>query len=144
MGHRFQYQIGADFQVDPAKAAVFRDGQEVQVRYQTFQVLLYLLERRGQVVAKEELFTSIWHGKAVSDDTIAQSIAEIRRLFRDTARSPRFIRTIPRAGYVFVAPVEVAWRATARTAPHREAVPSDRVAHRWWGNGPALLGLEKW
>lgn len=138
MGSRFQYQIGAEFRVDPAAAAFFRAGREVHVRYKTFQVLLYLLDRRGQLVTKDDLFSSVWRGTAVTDDTITQSITELRRLLGDSARVPRFIRTIPRAGYLFIGPVEV---VTPSQSDAPAPVATGTPAHRWWGAVPTLITI---
>ena len=142
MGSRFQYQIGDDFRVDPANAAFFRAGREVHVRYKTFQVLLYLLDRRGQLVTHDDLCSSIWRGTAVSDETIAQSLVELRRLFRDTARTPRFIKTIPHGGYLFVGPVAVSTPRGFDPAPAAAGpAPSAAAVHRWWDAVPALIVL---
>jgi tetratricopeptide (TPR) repeat protein/DNA-binding winged helix-turn-helix (wHTH) protein len=70
------------------------------------KVLIYLLEQRQRVVTKEELFEHIWPDVAVTDNVVEHCLAEIRKALGDNSRQPRFIKTIPRAGYRFIAPVE--------------------------------------
>ena len=69
-------------------------------------MLLYLVEHRDRVVNKEELIENIWQGVAVTDNGLMQCITDIRRALGDDSRQPRFIKTVPRRGYRFIAPVE--------------------------------------
>jgi len=68
-------------------------------------VLVYILERRDRIVGKEELIENFWNDTAVTDNAVVQCIAEIRRALGDDPRGPRFIKTIPKVGYRFVATV---------------------------------------
>lgn len=95
-----------DVEVDATRACLKRDGQEQHLRPQTFQVLLYLIEHRERGVTKEELIRGIWQGMAVTDDALVQCIMEIRRALGDDSRHPRFVKTIPKFGYSFIAPVK--------------------------------------
>src|SRR4030095_2649397 len=96
----------ADIEFDPARNCLRRAGQEQVLRQKSQQVLLYLIEHRERSVSKEELLQKVWEGTAVTDDALVQIIVELRRLLGDDARQPRFIRTIPKAGYHFIGPVE--------------------------------------
>ncbi|HSK70720.1 MAG TPA: tetratricopeptide repeat protein, partial [Pyrinomonadaceae bacterium] len=93
-------------EVDPSQGCLRRLGQEQRLRQQTFQVLLYLLEQRERLVTKEEIFEKVWQGTAVTDNALVQSIREIRTILEDDPRHPRFIETVPKAGYRFIVPVE--------------------------------------
>jgi DNA-binding winged helix-turn-helix (wHTH) protein len=88
------------------RASVVRAGEEVHLRAKAFLVLLFLVEHRDRVVAKEELFERLWPGSTVVDATLVGCIQEIRKALRDQASASRFIKTVPRLGYCFVAPVE--------------------------------------
>jgi tetratricopeptide (TPR) repeat protein len=94
-----------DIEIDPARACVKRGGQEQHLRQQTFHVLLYLIERRERVVTKEELLETIWHDTAVTDNALVQCIADIRKALGDDPRNPRFIKTAPKVGYIFIGTV---------------------------------------
>jgi tetratricopeptide (TPR) repeat protein/DNA-binding winged helix-turn-helix (wHTH) protein len=96
-----------EFEVDPDRCCFLREGKELHLRQQTFQVLLYLLERRERLVTKEELIDHVWLGAAVTDDALVQCIVDLRKVFCDDPRHPRFIKTIPKAGYRLIAEVEV-------------------------------------
>jgi len=93
-------------EIDAAQVCLRREGKEQHLRSRAFQVLLYLLEARDRVVTKNELIDRIWPDTSVTDNTLEQCLAEIRRVLGDNSRQPRFIKTIPRAGYRFIGAVE--------------------------------------
>ena len=99
------YRFG-DVEVDPSRGVVKRADRELALRQQTFQVLLYLLERRERLVTKEELAESVWRGAAVTDNALVQCVSDIRRALGDDSRRPLFIKTFPKVGYRFTGPVE--------------------------------------
>lgn len=97
----------ADLEIDPSLAALRRGDETIHLRPKTFQVLLYLIERRDRLVTKEELIENLWDGVAVTDDTVVQCIADLRRHLGDDPRHPQWIKTVPRLGYHFIGDVEV-------------------------------------
>ncbi len=99
------YRIG-DIEVDPDLCCVRRDGEEQRLRRQTFQVLLYLLDQRQRLVTKEEIFERVWQNAPVTDDALVQCVVDLRKALGDDPRHPRFIKTVPKAGYCFIAEVE--------------------------------------
>ena len=133
------YRLGPDLEVEPSRSSVRRAGEEVFLRAKTFHVLLYLLEHQGQLVTKDDLFSAIWPDVIVTDDVIAQSIVSIRKVLGDDARSPRFVRTVARTGYIFIAPVSVVTRprrieaADAGAETEVEKAPAAREVHQWLG-----------
>lgn len=94
----------AGIEIDPERECVRVGGVEQRLRPKTFEVLLYLIENRGRAVPKSELFQAVWSGAAVTEDTLVQSIVEIRKALGDDPRAPQFIQTIPRVGYRIIAP----------------------------------------
>jgi DNA-binding winged helix-turn-helix (wHTH) protein/TolB-like protein/Flp pilus assembly protein TadD len=93
-------------EVDPSHGCLRRNGVELPVRQKSIQALLFLLEQRHRLVTKEELIEHVWQGMAVSDDALVQLIKEIRQSLGDDPRQPRFIKTVPKAGYRFIASVD--------------------------------------
>jgi TolB-like protein/DNA-binding winged helix-turn-helix (wHTH) protein/Tfp pilus assembly protein PilF len=89
--------------LDFDRGSLLLDGSEMTLRPKTFAVLSYLVENSGRLVSKEELFAAVWPNLAVTDDTLVQSIGELRRALGNDG--PRLIRTIPRRGYRFDAAV---------------------------------------
>jgi DNA-binding winged helix-turn-helix (wHTH) protein len=138
-----------DVEIDPGCATVLRRGREVALRAKAFLVLLYLLQQRHRVVSKEELFDRIWPDTSVTDATLAGCIQEVRKALGDDAKVPRFIKTLPKLGYRFVAPVaEVEAGAPATDRPSvAETVPAPKW--RWTravvaGLSVALLAVAFW
>jgi adenylate cyclase len=107
------------FILDLDRGSLLLDGNEIALRPKTFAVLRYLSENYARLVSKDELFAAVWPNLAVTDDTLVQSIGELRRALGDDG--PRLIRTVPRRGYRFDSDVSVV------VAPSRslaEASPS--------------------
>ena len=98
------------FEIDPESGEVSREGRVVPLQEQPFRVLMVLLERAGRVVTREELRDRVWpQGTFVGfDEGLNTAIRKLRILFGDSAESPRYIETIPRRGYRFIAPVSSA------------------------------------
>jgi DNA-binding winged helix-turn-helix (wHTH) protein len=71
-------------------------------------VLRLLVTRPGQVVTKDELFQVVWPQTVVSDDALTSCIQELRQALREDARNPRYIETVHRRGYRFLAPISTA------------------------------------
>src|SRR5579884_593400 len=97
--------FSGDVEIDANRVVIRRAGAECSLRPKTFRLLLYLLEHRDRLVPKEELIQELWPDTAVSDGALAQCIADLRRTLEEDSRNPRFIRTAPRLGYQFIAPV---------------------------------------
>lgn len=93
-------------EIDASRLSVQRDGAERHLRPQPFQVLVYLIEQRERVVPKRELMDQVWGETSVGDNALEQCLAEIRKVLGDDSRQPRFIKTVPRAGYRFIGRVE--------------------------------------
>ena len=81
-----------------------RDGAEVRLTPKSLAVLWLLADRAGRVVSKDDLFETVWADTAVTDSALATCIQEIRHALDDDPRQPRFVETIHRRGYRFVAP----------------------------------------
>ena len=73
------------------------------VHPKAMDVLVALAVRKGEVVSKQELLDTVWAGVHVGEDVLSTAIWELRRALEDDARTPRFIRTVPRRGYGLVA-----------------------------------------
>src|SRR5215470_3861427 len=133
-------------EIDSLLGCVRRGGQEYYLRQQCFQVLLYILEQRERLVSKDELIENFWHDTAVTDNAVVQCVAEIRRALGDDPRDPRFIKTIPKAGYRFIAPVI---REPAAAEPVKDPsaaaiidIPGrSQGLHRWTALGLAALAV---
>ena len=95
--------------LDPANGTLTRDSVRVRVQDQPFQLLLLLVERAGQVVSREEIRNRLWPQNTFVefDKSLGVAVLKVREALGDDASNPRFIETIPRRGYRFIAPVKV-------------------------------------
>jgi TolB-like protein/DNA-binding winged helix-turn-helix (wHTH) protein/Tfp pilus assembly protein PilF len=101
--------------VQPSLNTVSRNGTPMRLTLKAMEVLVCLAEHAGESVPKEELLQIVWRETFVTDDVLVGSISELRRVFEDDAREPRFIQTIPKRGYRLIAAVEPATAALSST-----------------------------
>jgi DNA-binding winged helix-turn-helix (wHTH) protein len=113
------------FEVDVRAGELRKSGVKIKVHTQPFEVLTALLLRQGQVVTREELHQKLWAQDTFVDfeQGLNKAINKLRDALGDDADSPRFIETLPRRGYRFVAPVTFPLRASAENPAHVETVP---------------------
>jgi len=109
-----------DVEIDPSLGCLKRGGLEQHLRQQSFHLLLYMIERRQRLISKEELIDNFWQGAAVTDNAVVQCIKEIRKVLGDDPHEPRFIRTIHKIGYRFIAVVAEDQLATEAGRPSPE------------------------
>jgi TolB-like protein/DNA-binding winged helix-turn-helix (wHTH) protein/Flp pilus assembly protein TadD len=94
-----------DVDVDCATLRVKKGNGARKITPRAFEVLVYLLEHRGRIVEKQELFDEVWKERFVTDNALTRIIKEIRQVIGDDASAPRYIETIPKRGYCFSAEV---------------------------------------
>ena len=96
------------FEVDLEGGELRRSGLKVPIQDQPFQVLTLLLARPGQVVTRDEVREKLWPGDTFVefDRSLNTAVAKLREALGDSADNPRFVETIPRRGYRFLAPVQ--------------------------------------
>jgi Tol biopolymer transport system component/DNA-binding winged helix-turn-helix (wHTH) protein len=97
------------FEADLGTGELWKAGHRVKLQSQPFKVLAALLEKPGAVVTREELQTRLWGKDAVGDfdQSLGTAVNKIRDALGDTADNPRFVETLARRGYRFIAPVSV-------------------------------------
>jgi len=97
-------RIGA-WCVNPASGQISRQGKIITLEARTMRLLLCLAERAGEIVSMEELLNQVWSGVIVTQDSVYQAVASLRRQLGDDAKEPAYIATVPRLGYRMVAAV---------------------------------------
>src|SRR5262249_54195503 len=95
------------FEVDVNAGELRKQGKRVKLQDQPFRVLAVLLQRPGDVVTREELRSQIWQQDTFVDfdNSLNTAINKLREALGDSADNPRFIETLPRRGYRFIAPL---------------------------------------
>jgi TolB-like protein/DNA-binding winged helix-turn-helix (wHTH) protein/Flp pilus assembly protein TadD len=112
------FRFGEDLELDRFTGRLSRTGLVLRLERIPTEVLLFLIEQRGELVTREQIVERIW-GKDVffdTDNSINGAIRKVRQVLRDDSEQPRFIQTITRKGYRFIAPVlEVSTKPEQRT-----------------------------
>ena len=103
-----------DFFLDESNRQLSRDGNPVALNSKYLDVLVLLVSRAGQLVEKQHIFEEVWDGVFVTDAALTQCIKDIRKQLGDDASSPRYIKTVPKHGYIFIGTVIEADAQTAR------------------------------
>lgn len=117
------------FKANPVDGVLSRSGTKVKIQEQPFRLLLLLLERPGEVVTREELRQRLWpEGTYVDfDGSLNVILKRLRAVIDDNPENPRFIETIPRRGYRFIAPVSVIEQASEKDLAQVPAIAGSSV-----------------
>jgi Tol biopolymer transport system component/DNA-binding winged helix-turn-helix (wHTH) protein len=125
-----------DVRVDLGLMAVTRGKTPIPLEPKAFDVLVYLLEHRDRLILKEEILDAIWAGTFVTPNVLSRAVAQVRKALGDDGQEARYIDTVAKRGYRFVAPVVVTGGAAsapdagaAATAP--AAIASPPAAPPW-------------
>jgi TolB-like protein/DNA-binding winged helix-turn-helix (wHTH) protein/Tfp pilus assembly protein PilF len=125
-------RLGEGFELDFEARRLSRSGRRVKLERIPLEILILLVERRGEIVSREEIVTRIW-GRATfldTDNSIRGAIRKIRLVLKDDSERPRFVQTITGHGYRFIAPTverdEPKTTDARETQPH--PVPASQIA----------------
>src|SRR5712692_10347171 len=92
-----------DYTLDLAGGSLRAGDRPIELRPKTFAVLAYLVQNAGRLVSKDEVMRAVWSDVVVSDESLTKCVSEVRAALGD--RDQRFVKTVPRRGYLFGAPV---------------------------------------
>jgi predicted ATPase/DNA-binding winged helix-turn-helix (wHTH) protein len=115
------------FRLDTSNECLWQSGAQITLPPKPFAILRYLVENPGRLITHDELLDALWPETYVQPQVLRTYMLELRKVLGDDATSPRFIQTLPKRGYCFVAPVvEGGEVKTARQplAPARDATPA--------------------
>jgi Tol biopolymer transport system component/DNA-binding winged helix-turn-helix (wHTH) protein len=120
------------YEVDPHTGELRRNGVKIKLQEQPFQVLTILLEKPGEVVSRDEIQRRLWPADTFVDfdHSLNAAIKRLRDALRDSADNPRFVETLARRGYRFVAPVAGSLPAEPKPDVKQAGRPPSYVA-RW-------------
>ncbi len=111
-----------DFVLDVREETLCRLGEAFKLKSRNFQVLRFLIENAGKVVTKEEFFERIWNGAFVEENNLTVAVTQIRKILGET-KETKFIETVPRKGYRFIAAVEKVFDENNQA--NRKAIPAN-------------------
>lgn len=101
---RPKYLFG-EFELNPASRELLRNGKPIALRPRSLECLIYLIEHRDRAVGRDELIAAVWGRVDASDTVVAQTLLRARKALDDTGNQQVMIRTLPRFGYRWVAPI---------------------------------------
>jgi adenylate cyclase len=124
------------FVLDLRRGCLREGEREIELRPKSFALLHHLLANAGRLVPKQELIEAIWPDVIVTDDSLARCVSEVRGALGDTDQ--RIIKTLPRRGYIFAAPVSLAQSKVSAAelamrpdAPAATPAPVTGTSRRW-------------
>ena len=146
---------------DAARGSLLHGDREVHLAAKTYQVLLVFLERPGELISKEELFSRLWPDTLVEENNLSQQIAALRRALAEGDPDTPYVETVPRRGYRFAAPVvpvgddggsvpgppafdrapEAPRDASTEPIPPTGEAPSRRLSLGAWAGALAIAGV---
>ncbi len=123
------------YTLDLRRGSLYRAEQELQLRPKSFALLRYLVENAGRLAPKDELMSAVWGDVAVTDVSLARCVSDVRSALQDQAQ--QIIKTVPRRGYLFAAPVSEA----PNRSLERGRKPSDAQVNPHSGETRQLTAL---
>ena len=139
------------YEADLREASLTKAGIRIRLQEQPFQILVLLLERPGQIVTREEIRQKLWSDDTFVefDDALNTAVRKLRSALNDSADNPRFLETVPRRGYRFVAPISLLPELNVNLGPvdsniaDSASAPIPEVA-RSEARGPLRAGWPRW
>src|SRR4030095_16287083 len=120
------YEFG-EYRLDAAERLLLRGEQQIPLTPKVFDTLLVLVQHSGHLVGKDFLMKEVWSDAFVEEANLARNVWTLRKALGDDEGKHRYIETVPKTGYRFVAPVRILERTElplAESAPLAEAGPS--------------------
>ncbi len=117
------------FEADLASGELRKQGLRIRLQEQPFQILILLLDHAGEVVGRDELCRKLWAPDTFVDfeQGLSTAIKKLRQALSDDAETPRYIETLPKRGYRFIAPVEKPAGITPLPSADRPGAPCNRI-----------------
>lgn len=137
-----QYRFDG-FVVDPVRRRLSRAGEPVTITPKAFSILVILLERRGEVVGKEELIRRVWPDTFVTEANLTQNVSSLRKALGERPHEHRYVITVPGRGYTFAAEVEEVEEALPASRPEMpiQELPASSAHGRVWLAAAVLVLL---
>ena len=98
MKEKLEYE---NISIDTGKRAVYKDGKECEIRGKMYDLLLYMMENRGRLLDKDELYDAVWGDAFVEQATLNVHVRWLRERLEEEPNSPKIIKTVWRKGYIF-------------------------------------------
>lgn len=126
MPARHLFEFGP-FRMDQAERLLLRDGRPVPLSGKAFDALLVLLGKSGRLVDKSELMTALWPDSFVEEGNLTVTISMIRKALGDEGRERKYIQTVSKCGYRFVADVRLVAPQSSNGPPTERTIAADPI-----------------
>jgi DNA-binding winged helix-turn-helix (wHTH) protein/tetratricopeptide (TPR) repeat protein len=126
-----------DFELDPARRLLARDGNAVPLSPKAFEVLVYLVANPGRVATREEIMKGVWPESFVEEGNLSQHISWLRKAL---AESADLIVTIPGRGYQFTADVQMVSRANGSPLLPSDLIPAGQMLTQFGESAGSVIG----
>ena len=142
-GRKFAFGL---YEADPASGELRKNGMKLRIQEQPFQILLELLQRPDEVVTREDLRAKLWPADTFVDfdHGLNTAVNKLREVLGDSATNPRFVETLARRGYRFIAPVKVIGpenvKASTENTPTLDHAPALEHATAARSGDPKAVG----
>ncbi len=111
-----------NFRLDLTEKVLLRDGQFIPITPKVFETLQLFVENAGRLIEKDELMQKLWQDQFVEESNLSYNVKVLRKALGDNAQKPRFIETVPKRGYRFIAQVCETARETAPVSPEASQI----------------------
>jgi DNA-binding winged helix-turn-helix (wHTH) protein/Tol biopolymer transport system component len=125
------YEFGK-FRLEPAERRLLRDGHPIPLNPKALDTLLLLVQNNGHLVEKEEFIRKVWEGQFVGDDSLTRNIAVLRNVLGEDGRDRKYIETVSKRGYRFIARVAEKRQEEAKQGVATSPAPLIGKAERRW------------
>jgi len=98
------YEFGS-FRLDTEERTLLREGKPLRLTPKDYEILLALVERSGRITEKDELMRKVWPDSFVGEENLARHVSTLRKTLRENSDGPKYIETVPKRGYRFIADV---------------------------------------
>ena len=109
-----RFYVFGRFRIDVTERILFNEQSSVPLTPKAFETLLVLVENSGHVLSKDELMERVWPDTAVEENNLAQNISALRKALGEASSGRKFIETVPRRGYRFLAEVRESIGGTSK------------------------------
>src|SRR6185369_4854678 len=112
--HFFEF---GPFRLDVRERLLLRDGEPVPLSPKTFNVLAVLVRQHGSLVEKDQLLSEVWPDTIVEESSLSQKVYQLRRILEESPGEDKYIQTVPRHGYRFIADVREITSPSVQSSP---------------------------
>ncbi|MFC3033409.1 transcriptional regulator [Pseudoalteromonas fenneropenaei] len=128
--------IVGEFKFDAVNACLEKPPEVIALDPRLLALLSFLVANPNRIITRDELQAAIWQQVIVTDNAINKLVANLRKVLADDPKAPRYIKTIPKQGYVFIAPIST-YQAESTTSPLAPVLPVNRITQsphtlRYW------------